>query len=342
MNDYEDEEQPGACTPYSAVNQLLSIDERFLVNRQAYLLIPKTIPRLSALLFLLNKEGLPYCLADERDSINKGKLLLSLKNLKSIHLLDEDKIQIEAGCTLEDVQSFLFEYNSELGLETLENPRQSIGNLILAGNPLGLKLRQLSLKDHLLAAELVKSDGTLLKWGVFGPPLQHLVYGIKEINALLVSLTFKIHPIPHARLYLSGSFEGWPVFDQLLNFTSSWERLDCLISSKKEEKGFVLGQISGLNEEMQAFQLSCPPALKVVKENKINLFKAYFNQQKVVYHPCSERPLQDFYAADYYWYQGLAQAGWLIYLESSEKIKISTPDHSLSLWKEKLQQALKL
>lgn len=317
--------QPGAHTPWLPINQLLAIDERFTMtfnNKKNFLFAPKTIPQLSALVFLMHDQKIPYS-----QKPHEAKVFLSLQYLNHIQFCDENKIEVETGCELTTLHRTLFEKKYEIPLGI--HQKQSIGEAILDG--------ALS-NDRILSVDLIKRDGGIIKWrSSIGPALHHLISGMESLPAVLVKAVLKVDPIPPMRIHMSWSFEEkdhlWTYFKDLLYFSSDWEKLDCLIPSGNNEKAFILGQISGQPEEMEAFKLLCPHFIKAKQENKIPAFIDYFKKQNAFFHKTQKMPLHDDY--DYFWYNGLNDSGQLIHLH-----KIPEENNDAPVWKERVWASL--
>lgn len=337
--------KPGAVTPYPAINQLLGMDERLSLN-DAYLLAPKSARSLSALLFLLEQQGLAY--SQSLGEQTRDSIYLSVQHLQQIDLLHRDVVEVHCGCNLETLNHFLFEHGLELGLENLISPKQLVGEAILAGTSFGLALRQMNIQDRLLALEFVKPGGGIVKLGASvrgaaaGPELHQFIWGIKQTNAILIKAAFRIDPIPPVRLHLAWSFECrgllWEQFHRLKKFSIDWERLDCMIPRDLDEKSFIIGQISGLPEEIEAFKKACP-SFSVAKEGKaLREFLAYFKQKNAQFQPIDRTPSSDLNKTDYEWHFGLTGGGWNIFINALPEWQ--NPVDSMPLWKERILACL--
>lgn len=337
---------PGAVTPFSAINQLLELDERLVLEGpqgRGYLLAPKSSRSLSALLFLLKQHQLSYSQLATAHRIIRGSIYLSVQYLQQIDLLQHDVVEVQGGCSLEALALFLHEQKFELGLENLISPKQLVGEAILAGSSCGLFLRQMSVQDRLLAVELVKPGGGIVRLGTpirgaaAGPELHQCIWGINQMESILIKAAFRIDPIPPVRLHAAWSFEChrslWEQFSRLSSFSSHWERLDCMISHNLNEKSFIVSQISGLPEEMEAFKKSCPSFSAAKERALLKEFLAYFKEKKALFKPLRSQVRQ----ADYIWHHGLTGDGWEIYLNDPE-----SPDSASStpLWKERVLSCL--
>ncbi len=115
MNSYRSE--PGASTPYPAINRLLDIDERYRLkwtDAQNYLFAPKSIQKLSALLFLLHEQGVKFSLSRQYLQSEK-RIFISLQSINKVKLLENDVVEVQAGFELEELHRWLFEQGREVG-----------------------------------------------------------------------------------------------------------------------------------------------------------------------------------------------------------------------------------
>lgn len=348
MDNYRSE--PGASTPYPAINQLLDRDERYLIkwpDYQTYLFIPKSIHKIPTLLFLLHEQGVNYSLSRHLMPLD-NVVFLSLQNINKVMLLENDAVEVQTGCELEELHRWLFERGRELAWSNIPAYRLNIREAMQKNLPEGVILKETVMEDRLLALELINSDGEILRFGnplnnsTLGPTLHELFWGMEIKGAVSVKAVFKTERIPAVRLCLSWDFEQpellWDYFHRLKGWTSTWERLDCLVARPVEEKSFIIAQISGIKAEMDAFKCNCPFYANSKEEDRFNIFKKYFIQTRAVFEPMWKIDINDFKSADYLWYHGLTNSGWLIYKQNytpfQEKL-IQKP-----LWTERLFASL--
>ncbi len=345
-------EKPGVQTPWSSINQLLAADERFAVTSegwQGYLLAPKRVSQLAALFYLLHQQHLSFSIqgrgTTEDEKISLPTLIVSARSFSQLAFHEQGIVEVGAGCSLSQLQSYLFEKKHEVGLEgdPLESTKRSVAGLILSGRTGGVQLRQEPLLSVLLGIELVTWEGSQLKWGgsyrsaLAGPPLHKLMWGMKTLPGMITKFILKIYPIPLTRLQLVWSFREverlWSHFCDLKSFSTTWERLDCVISEGFKQQKFILAQVSGLPEEMEAFQQLCPSYAEAREENKGQELKIFFSQQHLMAYPASQQ--QALAPGEYLWYQGLDQRAWWIRPRLVEKVS----DQSM-IWKQRLWESL--
>lgn len=319
-------EKPGAHTPWLSINQLLDSQERLEWQSESdihYLFAPKTLSKLSALLYLLKEEHIPYTIQNQGEvNVPKNGVWISVRSFSQIEWLGEGRVWVGAGSSLFQLQSKLFEEKYELGVDDLAGRHRSIVSFLLEAPPMGLLLRQEALAERILQVEWVNGDGGVVKWGRRlpgggGPCLSPLIWGLGHLKAVLVKVLFKVDPIPAERLFLNWSFlersELWKQFDCLRTLTATWERLDLVIPNDSSQKGFLLAQISGSQEEMKAFSEFCPTFGTAEMRDKASQFKKFFEQQHFYFQPVKYwGEAEEKEKSAYHWYHGLTDQSWFI------------------------------
>lgn len=292
-------EKPGAQTPWMAINQLLAADERFdvrLPQWQGFLLAPKQPAQLAALLYLIREAGIRVCVqgrGTEAFPLAEHQAIISARAFSQIVWHEQGIVEVGAGCALSHVQQFLFEKDQEVALEgTLFNPdKRSVAALILTGQTGGIRYRNETFSETLLGIEFVTWEGSQVKWGgnyhsaAAGPALHKLVWDLQTFPGVIVKVFLKTYPRPPIRLQLAWKFHQreklWEHFYALKDFSSTWEYLDAVISGNEQEPGFVLAQISGLPDEMNAFAEVCPRFAEATQKEERSWVKAFLIQKKV-------------------------------------------------------------
>ncbi|CUI16212.1 Conserved hypothetical protein [Candidatus Protochlamydia naegleriophila] len=320
-------EKPGAHTPWQSINQLLDSQERLEWRSEtciSYLFAPKTLSKLSALLYLLKTEQVSYAVQNqEQGDIAEKGVWISVRSFSQAEWQGDGHIAVGAGSNLFQLQSKLLEEKYELGLEDLAGRHHSIASFLLEAPPMGLFLRQEALSERLLQVEWVNGDGGIVKWGrglpgMGGPCLSQLIWGLRNLKAVLVKVLFKAYPIPPERLLLNWSFlkrdELWKQFDRLRSLTATWERLDLVIPNDPLQKGFLLAQISGSKEEMKTFSSLCPEFARAETSDRLCQLRKFFEQQRFQFQPikCREETERK-ELAGYCWYHGLTDQSWFVH-----------------------------
>jgi hypothetical protein len=346
-------EKPGGQTPWASINQLLAPDERFEVHSshgKGYLLAPKQTSQVVALLYLLHQASLPFCVQGRGTCFKPHSpelLIVSMRAFSQVIFHPQGVCEVGAGCSISHLHHVLAEHEQEVSLEAhpLTSAKRSVGGVFLSGKTGGLQLKQESAVEALLGAEWVSWEGSQMKGGsclrsaVAGPAWHKLLWGIKTPPGIVVKFFFKTYPFPAARLRLSWSFRQmdalWQHFHVLRQFCSSWERLDCILSGRPEEQGFILAQLSGLPEEIHAFQQHCPHYQKARQQEVSDHVKDFLSQQQLNIYSGSLH--QHLVPGEYLWYQGLTQCAWWLTTQVAE----NENRREAPLWKQRFCGDLK-
>jgi hypothetical protein len=250
-------------------------------------------------------------------------ITISTRSFNHLELIDQNVVEVGAGCNYSEVSQFLH----QLGCETsLEEPlfsinRKTIGETILSGFVFSLQLWKESFDQSLIGVEFVSKDGSQIKWGgkhrgmSCDPPFHRLLPKLSNFPGILTRVYLKCYPIPPVRLKLGWSFEEksllWTQLERLQNFADSWERLDWVISANEEDKGFLFAQISGTVEEMQAFREYCP-GLK--EENLVEGLRRqtiqFLKQQSLKAFPATGQ--ESLHQGEYLWCHAFVEKRWLL------------------------------
>jgi hypothetical protein len=345
-------EKPGAQTPWSRVNQLLTSDERFEVDSphwKGFLLAPKQSSQLAALLYFLNQANIAFCVQGRgHDSLPSSEhtVIISARSFSQMAWHEHGVVEVGAGCPLSLLHQFLFERSQEIALEEdpVASPKRSIAGIILSDRMAGLRYREEPFSEVLLGIELVTWEGSQIKWGGIysgsapGPTLHKLLWGLKTLPGIVIKVILKTYPIPAKRLRLAWTFQQqevlWQQFYALKQFSHSWEYLDVVLSGQPSSQGFIFAQISGLPEEMEAFSHACPRyAMASHQGERVNM-KQFFLQQKLKAHSVAkDYPLK---REDYLWLPEWNQNGWLLTNQSNER------ENQIPIWKQRFGESFNL
>ncbi|MCB1135616.1 MAG: hypothetical protein KDK78_05045 [Chlamydiia bacterium] len=238
-------ERPGAVSPWPAINQLLGPSERFCIQSQdgeSLLLAPRERARLSALLFELK----------EHADVSPPRIVTTraLSHIDGTDLAD-GLLHVEAGATLQDVQNYLLEKGMECAWSDWVwrgNRKTSMASILIRGADGGFGREP---ESTLIAYDAVLTDGTEVRLSRFQRPLPGSI-------AFVTRLTLRLRYRPECRIF--ASWKGSGLEEQLAalqSFSDTWECLDH-ISSNQDANAFILAQISGTTDEMEAFRRHCP------------------------------------------------------------------------------------
>ncbi len=133
-------------------------------------------------------------------------LLLDTTGLDRIveHVAGDLVVQAEAGVRLADLQTSLGEHGQLLGLDPPE-PGATLGGVVSANASGPRRLAYGTVRDLLIGTTVVLADGTVAKAGgkvvknVAGYDLGKLYTGAHGTLGVVVSTTWRLHPLPPAR-----------------------------------------------------------------------------------------------------------------------------------------------
>ena len=142
---------------------------------------------------------------DWGNSPTRSDLVLSTSRLDKIieHAWADMTVTVEAGCTIEKLQSSLAQHGQRLALDVLWPQRATVGGILSANDTGALRLRFGSLRDLIIGVTLALPDGTLARSGgkvvknVAGYDLQKLATGALGTLGVITRAIFRLHPIPH-------------------------------------------------------------------------------------------------------------------------------------------------
>lgn len=128
-------------------------------------------------------------------------------------------VSVEAGITLEALQSHLGKAGQFLPLDPYNSPGHTIGGLLASGWTGPLRLRYGSPRDFLIGIRVALPDGKLASAGgrvvknVSGYDLMKLHYGALGSLGVIVAASFKVFPRPLHDVTLSDG-GGWDAADR--------------------------------------------------------------------------------------------------------------------------------
>jgi FAD/FMN-containing dehydrogenase len=326
----EYKEVPGANTPWLEIDKILKPDERFECIYHSvsigFLFAPKSVSQLSALLFLCSERRLKTSFKIEINlSHSPQQVIISRRALNKIESIDSinNIIEVQAGCTLQEIHSELFAYRLELGLSPWiwQKDHATIGSLVEHQSCSGVLLQRKSVYSRLLGIEIIKPDGGLVKIGnqllgsSLGFSIHKAILGTENFLGLLILLRFQVLPRPQKRIQLVWSFNNIDhqmfFFNQLKMKIKSWERLDLILSGNAKEKGFIIARISGSEEELRQFEVLCPGYKDSLKEDYAVTLLDFFHHKKLHFFQTLFQP-KNLAAQNYLWYHSLTNVCWTI------------------------------
>jgi glycolate oxidase FAD binding subunit len=134
----------------------------------------------------------------------RGDVILSTARLDKIieHPWADLTVSVEAGCTIQKLQSALAQHGQRLALDTLWPAQATIGGVLSTNDSGSLRLRFGALRDLIIGVTLALPDSTLASSGgkvvknVAGYDLPKLVTGALGTLAVITRAVFRLHPLP--------------------------------------------------------------------------------------------------------------------------------------------------
>ena len=140
------------------------------------------------------------------------ELIVDLSRMAAVveHAAGDLVAKVQAGARMGDVAAVLAGAGQEIALDV--PPGASVGGVVASGLAGPRRLRYGTPRDLIIGTTLVRADGTVAKSGgkvvknVAGYDLSKLLAGSAGTLGLITEATFRLHPLPAARAYVSGEF----------------------------------------------------------------------------------------------------------------------------------------
>lgn len=134
----------------------------------------------------------------------RADVILSTARLNKIieHAWADLTVSVEAGCTIQKLQTALAQHGQRLALDPLWPADATIGGVLSTNDSGSLRLRFGALRDLIIGVTLALPDGTLASSGgkvvknVAGYDLPKLVTGALGTLAIITRAVFRLHPLP--------------------------------------------------------------------------------------------------------------------------------------------------
>jgi len=132
-------------------------------------------------------------------------LIVSTRKLNQVveHAWEDMTVIAQAGCTFAELQSTLAKHGQHLALDVLWPEHATVGGVVATNDSGALRLRYGGVRDLIIGATIVLSDGTVAKSGgkvvknVAGYDLQKLMTGALGTLGVITEAIFRLHPLPH-------------------------------------------------------------------------------------------------------------------------------------------------
>ena len=143
----------------------------------------------------------------------RADFILSTARLNRIieYAWDDMTATVEAGCTIENLQSVLRQHGQMLAADPLQPERATVGGVLATAESGTLRIRYGGIRDLVLGLEMVLADGSLVKAGgkvvknVAGYDLTKLAIGSFGTLGVITQAVFRLHPVPFAMASYSAS-----------------------------------------------------------------------------------------------------------------------------------------
>jgi glycolate oxidase FAD binding subunit len=120
--------------------------------------------------------------------------------------------RVHAGTPMGDVAAVLAQAGQEIALDVPDGA--TVGGVVASGLAGPRRLRYGTPRDLLIGMTIVRADGTVAKSGgkvvknVAGYDLGKLFAGSAGTLGLITEVTFRLHPLPAARAYVTAGYHG--------------------------------------------------------------------------------------------------------------------------------------
>lgn len=141
-------------------------------------------------------------------------LLVDMTSMNAVveHAAGDLVARVQAGARMGDIAAVLAEAGQEIALDVPADA--TAGGVIASGLAGPRRLRYGSPRDLLIGVTVVRADGTVARSGgkvvknVAGYDLGKLLSGSAGTLGLITEATFRLHPLPPARSYVTASYSS--------------------------------------------------------------------------------------------------------------------------------------
>jgi glycolate oxidase FAD binding subunit len=139
-------------------------------------------------------------------------LMIDLSRMSSVveHSSGDLVARVQAGARMGDVAAALGRDGQEIALDVPDE--STVGGVVASGLAGPRRLRYGTPRDLLIGITIVRADGTVARSGgkvvknVAGYDLGKLLAGSAGTLALITDATFRLHPLPAARVYVTAQY----------------------------------------------------------------------------------------------------------------------------------------
>jgi glycolate oxidase FAD binding subunit len=135
---------------------------------------------------------------------HKADLVLSTERLNRVieHAWDDMTATVEAGCTIDNLQSALRQHGQMLAADPGQPEQATVGGVLATAESGTLRIRYGAIRDLVLGLEMALPDGSVIKAGgkvvknVAGYDLTKLAIGSLGTLGVITRAVFRLHPVP--------------------------------------------------------------------------------------------------------------------------------------------------
>lgn len=143
-------------------------------------------------------------------------LVIDMSRMSDVveHAAGDLVARVQAGARMGDVQAALAGAGQEIALDVPGDA--TVGGVVASGLAGGRRLRYGTPRDLLIGITIVRADGIIAKSGgkvvknVAGYDLGKLFAGSAGTLGLITEATFRLHPLPAARAYVTAGYAAVP------------------------------------------------------------------------------------------------------------------------------------
>jgi glycolate oxidase FAD binding subunit len=134
----------------------------------------------------------------------RAELILSTARLNRVieYAWADLTVSVEAGCTIQNLQSVLAEHGQRVAVDPLWPERATVGGILSTNDSGSLRIRYGALRDLIIGVTIALPDGTLASSGgkvvknVAGYDLPKLATGALGTLGVITRANFRLHPLP--------------------------------------------------------------------------------------------------------------------------------------------------
>jgi glycolate oxidase FAD binding subunit len=134
----------------------------------------------------------------------KADFILSTERLNRVveHAWDDMTVTVEAGCTIDNLQSALRQHGQMLAADPGQPEQATVGGVLATAESGTLRIRYGAVRDLVLGLEMALPDGLVIKAGgkvvknVAGYDLTKLAIGSMGTLGVITRAVFRLHPLP--------------------------------------------------------------------------------------------------------------------------------------------------